>query len=70
MVLILAKASGCSWTTAKALLLMYVAERDLQEEGLVRSYERYQKLSERTAQKVIRFYQSSIKLRSSEHAEQ
>lgn len=66
MVLILAKAAGCSWTTAKELLLMYAAERDLQDEDLVRSYERYQGLSEGTAKKVVRFYQSSIKLRSSD----
>lgn len=70
MILILAKAAGCSWTTTKELLLMYVAERDLQEEDLARSYERYQNLSERTAKKVMRFYQSSVKLRSSEHAVQ
>ena len=30
MILILAKAAGCSWTTVKELLLMYVAERNLQ----------------------------------------
>jgi hypothetical protein len=66
MVLILAKAAGCSWTTAKELLLMYAAERDLQDEGLVRSYERYRSLSEGTAKKIVRFYQSSIKLRSSD----
>lgn len=70
MILILAKAAGCSWTTAKELLQMYIAERGLQGEGLSRSYERYQNLSEQTAKKVVRFYQSSIKLRSSEHAEQ
>lgn len=49
---------------------MYVAERDLQDEDLVRSYERYQSLSEGTAKKVVRFYQSSMKSRSSEHADQ
>lgn len=71
MILILAKAASCSWTTAKELLLMYVAERGLQDEGLERSYERYQNLSEMTAKKVIRFYQSSMKLRRlSEHAGQ
>ena len=30
MILVLAKAAGCSWTTVKELLLMYVAERNLQ----------------------------------------
>jgi hypothetical protein len=28
MILILAKAAGCSWITVKELLLMYVAERN------------------------------------------
>src|SRR6185437_10301962 len=57
MVLILAKAAGCSWITVKELLLMYVAERNLQPDELGRASERYQKLGETTARKVIRFYE-------------
>jgi len=37
MVLILAKAAGCSWITVKELLLMYVAERNLQPDELTRT---------------------------------
>jgi uncharacterized protein (DUF2336 family) len=34
MVLLLAKAAGCSWTTARELLLMYVANRGLNTEDM------------------------------------
>jgi uncharacterized protein (DUF2336 family) len=66
MILILAKAAGFSWATAKELLLMYIAERNLQAEDLSHSYERYQALSDKTAKKVVRFYHSSMRLRSKE----
>jgi hypothetical protein len=36
MILILAKAADCSTTTVKELLLMYVAERNLQSDELAR----------------------------------
>ncbi|MGA8819299.1 MAG: DUF2336 domain-containing protein [Xanthobacteraceae bacterium] len=64
MILILAKAAGCSWTTVKELLLMYVAERNLSPDDLGRASERYQKLGETTARKVIRFYESRMRARS------
>lgn len=63
MILILAKASGCSWTTAKELLVMYTAERNLRPDELNSTYERYEALSESTAKKVIRFYHSRMRLR-------
>ena len=45
MILILAKAAGCSWITVKEnCSLMYVAfERDLQPDELTRTFERYSK---------------------------
>src|SRR5262245_35178418 len=49
MVLLLAKAAGCSWTTARELLLRYVANRGLNAEDMNRSFERYKKLSQETA---------------------
>ena len=49
MILVLAKAADCSWTTVKELLLMYVAERNLQTEDLARTFERYSKLAPGTA---------------------
>ena len=42
MILILAKAAGCSWTTVKELLLMHVAERDLQPDDLAQFFETIQ----------------------------
>lgn len=63
MVLILAKASACSWITTKELLLMHAAERHVQPIDLVRAFEQYERLSERTARKVIRFYEVRTKLR-------
>ena len=45
MILILAKAAGCSWITVKELLLMYVAERKPQPDELTRTFDRYTKLT-------------------------
>jgi len=39
MILILAKAAGCSWITVKELLLMYVAERNSQPDELTRTFD-------------------------------
>ncbi|MGC2123922.1 MAG: DUF2336 domain-containing protein, partial [Xanthobacteraceae bacterium] len=64
IILILAKAAGCSWTTAKELLLMYVAERRFQPDDLAQAFERYKKLSAETARKVIDFYGRRVKLRT------
>ena len=66
MALILAKAAGCSWTTAKELLLMQVAERDLQPHDLVRLFERYKKLPQDTARSILNFYRQRIKLQTAE----
>ena len=64
MILILAKAAGCSWTTAKELLLMYVAERDLQPDDLSRTFERYSSLSQEMARSIVNFYRQRVKLRT------
>jgi uncharacterized protein (DUF2336 family) len=64
MILILAKAAGCSWTTVKELLLMYVAERNLQTEDLARIFERYSKLAPDTARNIVNFYGHRVKLRA------
>lgn len=63
MILILAKAAGCSWTTARELLLMYVAERELQPKDLALAFERYKKLTQETARKVINFHERRLELR-------
>lgn len=63
MMLILARAAGCSWTTARELLLMYAAERNLQPDDLARALERYEKLNEETARRITDFYLQRAKLR-------
>jgi uncharacterized protein (DUF2336 family) len=64
MVLVLARAAGCSWITAKQLLLMYAARRPLQPDDLTRTYERYERLSPGTAQRVVQFHLRRAKRRA------
>ena len=64
MVLLLAKAAGCSWTTARELLLMYVANRNLKADDLTMAFERYKKLSQQTARNIVAFYERRMKLRA------
>ena len=47
MILILAKAAGCSWTTARELSLMRAAGRKLTPDDLASAFERYKMLSRR-----------------------
>ena len=64
MILLLAKAAGCSWTTTKELLLMYIAERNLQPNDLVQACERYKALTQKTARSIVNFYRRRSKLRT------
>ena len=41
IVLLLAKAAGCSWVTARELLQMYAAKRSLTRDDLAQAFERY-----------------------------
>jgi uncharacterized protein (DUF2336 family) len=66
MILILAKAVGCSWTTARELLRMYVAERNLRADDLARAFERYKALTQETACQVIGFYRQRRGVRTPE----
>lgn len=68
MILILAKAAGCSWTTTRELLLMYVAQRHLQPDDLARAVERYEKLTKETARNIVNFYGRRMKLRTQKSA--
>jgi uncharacterized protein (DUF2336 family) len=70
MILVLAKAADCSWTTTRELLLMYVAERDLQPDDLALAFERYKRLATETARNAINFYSQRLKLRAQENAPQ
>jgi Uncharacterised protein conserved in bacteria (DUF2336) len=63
MILVLAKAAGCSWVTAKELLLMYTAERDPQPDALTRTFERYSKLTREAARQIVDFYGQRVKVR-------
>jgi hypothetical protein len=63
IVLLLAKAAGCSWTTARELLLMYVANRSLRPDDITRAFERYRKLNE-TARNIVAFYERRMVLRA------
>lgn len=69
MILILAKAAGCSWITAKELLMMYHAKRNLKPDDLSRAFERYKKLSQETAENIVKFHGRRMKLRAQETAQ-
>ncbi len=56
VVQILAKAAGCSWATAKALLVMTVANRKMSKLDLERAQVNFEQLERRTARRVIEFY--------------
>ena len=55
---IIAKVAGCSWATAKALLLMRVAERKMSKMDLKRARANFEHLERRTAQRVLKFYEA------------
>jgi uncharacterized protein (DUF2336 family) len=63
MILILARAADCSWSTVRELLMMYAAKRRLQPDDLSRAFERYKKLSRETARCIINFHERRVKLR-------
>jgi len=69
MILVLAKTAGCSWTTVKELMLMYIADRNLQHDDLVRVFERYKRLTTQTARNIIDFCQQRVNLRILETSE-
>jgi uncharacterized protein (DUF2336 family) len=56
MVLILAKAAGCSRTTTKAILLMQAAGRGMSEADLEQALASFDRLSNKTAKRVLEFY--------------
>jgi Uncharacterised protein conserved in bacteria (DUF2336) len=68
MVLLLAKASGCSWATARQLLLMQAAKRDMKPDDLFRSFERFDRLSVETARRVVQFHERRAKRRAEANA--
>jgi uncharacterized protein (DUF2336 family) len=63
---VVAKAGGCSWATAKALLLMTVADRRLTKIDLDRARENFERLELRTARRVLEFYKARRDARTSD----
>jgi uncharacterized protein (DUF2336 family) len=53
---VIAKAAGCSWATAKALLLMTAADRKMSKKDLDRARRNFEQLETRTAKRVIECY--------------
>ena len=70
MVLLLARAAGCSWVTTRELLLMYAAKRQMQQDDLTKAFERFNRLSPETAQRVVRFHERRLKLRDESKAQE
>ena len=61
MVLVLARAAGCSWATAKELLQMQAAGRRLTEIDLAQAHKRYTGFSVDVARSIFDFYRQRIK---------
>ena len=62
MVLILAKAAGLSWTTAKFVVLLRAAHHGVSAHELEQALQNYERLSDETAHRAVRFYQRRRKL--------
>jgi uncharacterized protein (DUF2336 family) len=58
VVVVIAKAAGCSWTTVKALLLMTAADRRMSRMDLDQARESFEKLEARTAKRVLELYEA------------
>src|SRR3989442_15487981 len=56
MVLILVRAAHCSWTTAKAVLLMQAADRGIAAHDLDRALRSFQRLGRDTPPPGVEFY--------------
>ena len=63
MVLILAKAAGCSWTTARELVTMQAARRSLSANDFGEVFERFRKLDQQTAKNIVKFFARRLELR-------
>jgi uncharacterized protein (DUF2336 family) len=58
-VLILCKAAGFAWTTARAIILARPGTHGKSNPALEEAYGNFDKLSASTAQRVVRFWQAS-----------
>jgi uncharacterized protein (DUF2336 family) len=57
MILILVRAAGCSWATAKATLMMHAAGRCLSQQDMEAAFKSFEKLTAATARRVVKFYE-------------
>jgi len=57
MALVVARAAGFGWPTAKQILLIQSAAGSLSEQDLAKAKDNFEKLQPATAQRVVRFYQ-------------
>jgi uncharacterized protein (DUF2336 family) len=64
MLLILAKAANCSWTTVRELLRMQAAGRKLTADDVSEIFDRYHKLTSKTARRILSFRTQRMKLRA------
>lgn len=58
LLLILAKAAGCCWSTTKSILRMSVANRGMSAMDLDRAFAHFERLKKKTAQRALEFYDS------------
>jgi Uncharacterised protein conserved in bacteria (DUF2336) len=70
MVLLLARAAGCSWITTKQLLLMYAAKRNISADELSALFDKFNRLSPETAKSVVQFHARRMKRRVETEAEE
>ncbi len=63
VVQVIAKAAGCSWATAKALLLMQAAGRRMSEKDISQAREDFERLEIRTAKSVLEFHRKRHNMR-------
>jgi uncharacterized protein (DUF2336 family) len=69
IVLLLAKAAGCSWVTTRELLQMHAAKRGLTPDELAQAFERYRKLTQDTARSIVQFHERRMKQRNQKPAQ-
>lgn len=68
MLVVLAKAADCSWTTTRELLLMQTAGRNLTADNLRGELERYKMLSRETARSIIAFRERRMRMQEQQAA--
>jgi uncharacterized protein (DUF2336 family) len=61
MLLILARAADCSWTTTRELLQMQAAGRHLTPDDLSLAFDRYKKLGQETARNIVKYHERRMK---------